>query len=143
MTRGFRWMYILWVLALGLAVAAAAYATSGGSSVHKASGRNITRTVKKRTLAPGDVDGATAFCPAGRRIVSGGFITAGVGVVFTSDSFGGNGWSVGYDNSSGVVSASVKAVAYCAPSGSSVHASRAPTEGSFRAAIRRQRNAHN
>ena len=143
MRSGFRWIGLS-ALIVTLAIAAAAYATDSGSGIQKASTtRNITRTVKAMKVAAGDVNGPIAYCPAGRRIVSGGFITAGAGVVFTQDSFGGNGWAVGYDNSAGLVEATVKAVAYCAPTGQTVHA--ASTNGrndTFRTALRQQRNTH-
>jgi hypothetical protein len=71
----------------------------------------------KGSIAPGDINAVSVACPPGQTSVSGGAITAGAGYVFSDDSFGGSGWSVGYDNYGGSVSADVTAVAYCAPSG--------------------------
>lgn len=78
----------------------------------------LTRVTASMSVAPGDVNGPSAFCPSGQGIVSGGYITAGAGNgVFTQDSFGGSRWAVGYDNFDSTASADVTAVAYCAPSG--------------------------
>lgn len=82
----------------------------------------LTRIQQNGSVAPGDVNGVSASCPPGMNIVSGGAMTAGAGVIFAEDSFGGQGWSVLYDNSGSSVAADVRAVAYCATAGQAVTA---------------------
>lgn len=78
----------------------------------------ITRVEQDGTVAAGDINHVTATCPSGQGIISGAFITAGGGVVFSEDSFGGSdSWSVLYDNSGVGSSATVDAIAYCATKG--------------------------
>jgi hypothetical protein len=103
----------------------------------------LARVEQTGVIGPGVVSGVTVNCPAGQTAVSGGYSTAGVGYVFSNDSFGGSGWSVGYDNYEGSVSANVKAIAYCAPSGLAVGArASAARVDRFHDAIARQRATH-
>ena len=78
------------------------------------------------TVAPGDIDGVTAFCPAGHNVVSGGYISASAdGEVFAQDSFGSaSSWSALLDNFDSSVAGTVSAVAYCAPAGQAIAAAR-------------------
>lgn len=85
----------------------------------------MTRVASNGSIGPGQVSHVDATCPSGQTVVTGGFITAGVGEVFYSDTFSSTTvWSVGYDNFNGSQSAMVTAVAYCAVSGQAVGASR-------------------
>jgi hypothetical protein len=78
------------------------------------------------TVAAGDVDGVSAVCPAGHNVVSGGFQSvAADGEVFVDDSFGSaNSWSALLDNFDSSIEGWVVAVAFCAPAGQAVTASR-------------------
>jgi|tagenome__1003787_1003787.scaffolds.fasta_scaffold20941652_2 hypothetical protein len=104
----------------------------------------IVRVEQRGFVAPDDVNGPMAVCPAGYSIVSGGYKSAGAGVVFTSDSFGGPTWAVGYDNIGSTVTADVTAIAYCAPSGKAVAAAsvRSKSRSRFETVLDRQRAAH-
>jgi hypothetical protein len=102
----------------------------------------LTRVEAKGSVGPGQVNGPTALCPAGQGVVSGGFITAGAGYVFTADSFGGRGWAVGYDNYGVSISADVSAVAYCAPVGQAAAPRAALTADGFGDALATQRATH-
>lgn len=75
-------------------------------------------------IAPGDVDHATASCPPGTGLLSGGFsFIAADGEVFYEQDFGSrNSWSVGGDNFDSSVTGELTAFAFCAPSGSAVAA---------------------
>jgi hypothetical protein len=99
------------------------------------------------TVAPGDVDGTTATCPAGDDVVSGGYLSASAdGEVFSQDSFGSaNSWSALLDNFDSSVSATISAVAYCAPAGQALTASAGPSSlvaGRITRALRAQRGRH-
>jgi hypothetical protein len=78
------------------------------------------------TVAAGDIDGVTAFCPAGHNVVSGGYVSASAdGEVFAQDSFGSaSSWSALLDNFDSSVEGSISAVAYCAPAGQAIAAAR-------------------
>lgn len=100
------------------------------------------------TVAAGDLDGATALCPPGHNVVSGGYRSASAdGEVFAQESFGGpNSWSALLDNFDSSVEGTVTAIAYCAPAGQAVSASprrvsRAATRRIARA-IAAMREAH-
>jgi hypothetical protein len=85
---------------------------------------HLTRVDQQKTLAPGAVDSVDATCPAGQNVVSGGFQSVGAdSEVFFADTFGSpNTWSVGLDNFDSTLSATVDAIAFCAPAGSAVAA---------------------
>jgi hypothetical protein len=92
---------------------------AGPSAVSK-----ITRTEAVATVAAGDVDGVTANCPAGQGIVGGGYRSIGADTeVFGNDTFGSpNSWSALLDNFDSTISAEIRAIAYCAPSGQAIAA---------------------
>ena len=70
----------------------------------------------------GAVDGGTVACPAGQRVVSGGFFSDS-GVVFLSRPTGDRtGWMVAVDNSGSSVSGDLEGYALCAGSGQAVAA---------------------
>ena len=100
------------------------------------------------TVAPGDIDGVTAFCPPGHNVVSGGYISASAdGEVFAQDSFGSaSSWSALLDNFDSSVAGTVNAVAYCAPAGQAIAAARPPLGRDVKRRIARAiaaaRNAH-
>lgn len=75
-------------------------------------------------IAAGDVDHATASCPAGHGLLSGGFTYISAdGEVFYEQDFGSrNSWSVGGDNLDSSVTGELTAFAFCAPSGTAVAA---------------------
>jgi hypothetical protein len=76
------------------------------------------------TVAANDVDGGTLSCPAGQRVVSGGFYVDGSDVeVFLSEaSDNRTGWVVAADNSDSATPATLEAAAYCAGTGQAVAA---------------------
>lgn len=99
-----------------------------------------------RTLAPAgdpagnDIGSSRAFCPAGTRVVSGGFQTmTGGGETFFSDALTGGraGWAVGAANKL-TTSGTVQAFAYCVRSGRAVNRR---TLARQRAAAKRQMKA--
>jgi hypothetical protein len=102
----------------------------------------LTRVRVDGSVAAGDVNGVDADCPSGQSAVSGGYVTAGTGVVFSQDSFGGSGWSVLYDNYYGSQSAPVSAVAYCAPSNAAVQPRSAIRGSEIADAIAAQKASH-
>jgi hypothetical protein len=72
-----------------------------------------------QTVGPGAVQSASAICPPGYAVVSGGFRSSGSrgAKVFFNDSFGSSDtWAVGVDNS-GPGRATIAVTAYCVPSG--------------------------
>ena len=77
------------------------------------------------TVAPGDVDGGTVYCPAGQRVVSGGFASVSAdGEVFLSIANDDRtGWIVALDNFDSYVEGDLLGEAYCAASGQAVAAS--------------------
>ena len=68
------------------------------------------------TVAPGDVDGGTVYCPAGQRVVSGGFASVSAdGEVFLSIANDNRtGWIVALDNFDSYVEGDLLGEAYCA-----------------------------
>ena len=86
----------------------------------------IVRVENTVTVLAGDLDAATATCPAGHGLVSGGFsFIAEDGEVFFEDDFGsGNSWSVGGDNFDSAAEGELTAIAYCSPSGAAVRRAR-------------------
>lgn len=89
-------------------------------------------------ISPGDVDHATASCPAGYGLISGGYsYISADGEVFYEDDFGShNSWSVGGDNLDSSVTGELTAIAYCAPSGKAVAARVGKSQIERRAAAR-------
>jgi hypothetical protein len=82
----------------------------------------LTPVTGSLMIAAGAVDGGTVACPAGTRVVSGGFFADG-GVVFL-DAAGADrgGWAVAVDNSAGGTAVELTADAYCAGAGKAVTA---------------------
>lgn len=76
------------------------------------------------TIAPQAVGAATANCPPGTAVVSGGYSLAGVGAAVFFDHRSANGWSVGVENGPGdsavVTAAQVTAEAQCVAAGNAV-----------------------
>jgi hypothetical protein len=88
-------------------------------------------------VKPSTAGHATANCPAGYRIVSGGYKsnTPAMGEVFAEESFGEQGWTAMlYD--AGVAEGHIQAVAYCAPAGTAISASRSVVHAHAQALIR-------
>ena len=85
----------------------------------------LTTVKANKTLPAGATDYVIAWCPSGRRAVSGGLTAIPAdGEVFIND--GGDtrlGWSVGLCNFDSLVDADITAYAYCAPAGGAVAAS--------------------
>ncbi|MGH2967847.1 MAG: hypothetical protein ACRDK0_02105 [Solirubrobacteraceae bacterium] len=102
------------------------------------------------TIAPGDIDGGTIFCPAGQRVVSGGYFSSSAdGEVFTSVANDDRtGWIIALDNFDSPVSAELDGEAYCAATGRAVAAgrprvqSRAKSRAKLERLIARRRAAH-
>lgn len=63
----------------------------------------------------------TATCPAGQRVVSGGYATSS-GVAYADKTYDGVSWSVGIDNFENSTSADGQVTALCAPAGVAVAA---------------------
>lgn len=74
-----------------------------------------------KSIAPGAVEIASADCPAGTVVVSGGYNLIGPEANVFSSRRSGNGWSVGGDNTAaadvGAGAASLTVDAQCAPTG--------------------------
>ena len=87
----------------------------------------LTRVQVSRLIPAGGIDTVTATCPPGQGVVSGGAIfISGGGEIFIDDTEGSrNSWVVGGDNFDQPISAEVRAIAYCTPSGKAVTASSA------------------
>jgi hypothetical protein len=78
------------------------------------------------TVDAGGIDGGTVSCPAGQRVVSGGFANE-YGVVFVNaPNEDRTGWVVALDNSAGPDPAELDAYALCAGAGKAV-AAKAPS----------------
>jgi hypothetical protein len=92
----------------------------------------------KIVVAAEDVDTVTAVCPAGHRIVSGGFTLIG-GDVWLSKSYDNVSWSVG--SSGWSIPTEAEAFAHCAPAGVAVAAS-AGAQAKRDAAIERAEKAY-
>jgi hypothetical protein len=99
-----------------------------------------------RTLAPAgdpagnDVGSSSALCPAGTRVISGGYETlTGGGETFYNDALtsGRVGWAVGAVNNL-TTSGTVQAFAYCVRSGQPVTARNSRRVSRLRAAARRE-----
>jgi hypothetical protein len=82
----------------------------------------LTPVTGSLSVAAGTIDGGTVACPAGTRVVSGGFFADG-GIVFL-DAAGADraGWAVAVDNSAGATAVTLTAEAYCAGAGKAVTA---------------------
>lgn len=89
----------------------------------------LTRVGATKTVAAGAIDGGTVNCPAGQRVVSGGFFTDSNGAVFAfSSTADRTGWVVAVDNSNSSVTAELDGYAFCAGGGAAV-AARAHSTG--------------
>jgi hypothetical protein len=77
------------------------------------------------TVAAGDVDGGTISCPAGQRVISGGYVAiAADGEVFASIATDDRtGWILLLDNVDSSVPGELDGEAYCAATGQAVAAS--------------------
>ena len=77
----------------------------------------ITRVEGPTVSIPaGDIGSATATCPSGQGIVSGGYtFFSAEGETFYEESFDTRSWSVGGDNFDSSMSGELYAVAFCAP----------------------------
>jgi hypothetical protein len=82
----------------------------------------LTPQSASETVAAGAIDSVTATCPAGQRVVSGGYFMDS-GFAFADKTYDGASWTVGVDNSDSLVSSDVEATALCAPAGVAVAAS--------------------
>lgn len=94
------------------------------------------------TVAANDVDGGTIFCPAGQRVISGGYVSiAADGEVFASIATDDRtGWILLLDNFDSLVEGELDGEAYCAAAGQAVAASpdaRARSEAQAQATIDR------
>lgn len=69
------------------------------------------------------IDSATLDCPAGQRLVSGGYFVDS-GYAFIDKTYDGASWTVGIDNSSGVSAAQGTITISCAPAGQAIAAKR-------------------
>lgn len=69
----------------------------------------------KVTVAPGDIDGAIATCPAGHRVTGGGFVSIGVDekVYASAPNVPGTGWVVMLDNRASMYTVTGSAYALC------------------------------
>lgn len=73
------------------------------------------------TVGAGAIDIQGVDCPAGYRVVSGGFtIIGGNTVPFVDKSYSGAEWSVGVDNFNSSISADATAHGWCAPAGQAI-----------------------
>ena len=104
----------------------------------------LTRVEAAVTVAAGEVDSATATCPGGQGVITGGYQSASAdGEVFFSDTFGSdNTWSVGLDNFDSPIEGDLVAVAFCAPSGQAVAASNGRVRDRVEAAVSAQLESH-
>jgi|SRR5688500_7033317 hypothetical protein len=104
----------------------------------------LRRVEASKTVAAGDVDSATATCPGGYGVITGGYLSASAdGEIFINDSFDSpNSWSVGLDNFDSPIEGDLVAVAYCAPSGQAVAASDGRIRERVEAAVDAQRENH-
>jgi hypothetical protein len=91
------------------------------------------------TVAPGDVDGGTLYCPAGQRVVSGGFASISAdGEVFLSIANADrSGWIIALDNYDSLVEGELEGEAYCAEAGKAVAASDARSRARSEAEVER------
>jgi hypothetical protein len=94
------------------------------------------------TVAAGDVDGGTIFCPPGQRVISGGYVAiAADGEVFASIATDDRtGWILLLDNFDSALEGELDGEAYCAAAGQAVAASpdaRARSEARAQAMIDR------
>jgi hypothetical protein len=87
----------------------------------------ITPVAGSLTVAPGTVNGGTVPCPAGQKVVSGGFGYGGddTEVFVSAANTDRTGWTVALDNVDGTTPAELDGFAYCAGAGQAV-AARAP-----------------
>lgn len=101
----------------------------------------ITTASGSAAIAPNDFNIATAACPAGQRVVSGGAttITAAGGTWTDRASDDRTAWFAGGEDLGGV-GGTVTAYAYCAPAGQAVAASRRTYRDEGRA-LKAQRGA--
>jgi hypothetical protein len=76
------------------------------------------------TIAAGDIDGGSMECPAGQRIVSGGYTISSGYAFIDAPTPDHSGWDVAIDNSGSSVAGTLTIVATCAGSGQAVAASR-------------------
>jgi hypothetical protein len=89
----------------------------------------LNRYAGTLTVAAGDIDGGTVYCPAGQRAVSGGFFTDSNGPVFAfSSTADRTGWVVAVDNSASSLPSELDGYVFCAGAGTAV-AARAHTSG--------------
>lgn len=77
------------------------------------------------TVAPFDADGGIIYCPAGQKVISGGFTAISAdGEVFVSQATSDrSGWMLLLDNLESSVSGELDGEAYCAETGKAVAAS--------------------
>ena len=83
----------------------------------------ITQVDVTFQTGPGAINSASAVCPAGQRIISGGYFTD-AGFAFIDKTYDRVSWSVGIDNSDSMsVTSDTTITASCAPAGQAVAAS--------------------
>jgi hypothetical protein len=83
------------------------------------------------TVAAGAIDGGTVKCPAGQRVVSGGFFNDSGQVFAFSSTNDRTGWVVALDNSGSALNAELDAYAFCAGADKAVTARRSGSHGSL------------
>jgi hypothetical protein len=97
-------------------------------------------------IPAGGLGSATATCPPGYGVMSGGFSSASAdGEVFSEHPFGSRtSWTVLFDNFDSLVEADLSAVALCAPAGAAATPASVdrPSRALIREAIRAQRAKH-
>lgn len=86
----------------------------------------LTTVYAVKTIAAGAIDGVTVACPAGQRVVSGGFMTYG-GPVWLSKSYDGVSWTAGVDNYDWSIATEAQVYASCAPAGVAIASSAGST----------------
>lgn len=82
----------------------------------------LTPVGARKTIAAGTVDSVTVACPAGMRVISGGFMSLG-GAVWSSKTYDGVSWTASIDNYEWSIATDAEVYAQCAPAGAAVAAS--------------------
>ena len=95
---------------------------AGPSAVARLAPTTLSFTVPGGSDVYSTIKSLTVTCPAGQRVISGGWSTSS-GVAFVDKTYDGASWSVGIDNYGSSVSASVQLTALCAPAGVAVASS--------------------
>ena len=120
---------------------AGAQGPAGPSAVGKLTPATVNFSVSGGSDPSATIKIVTAACPAGQRVVSGGYFMD-AGIAFADKTYDGNGWSVGIDNYGSSVTADGNITALCSPAGMAVASSVNARSAAVASDVAKRRASH-